>query len=306
MRIRLFCLAAIGGLFGASIWVAGEPPAKDAPATEVPRRDSDREAILQSARDFTAAYEKGEAKAIGALWTEQAEYESDDGTILRGRAAIEAAFAAHFKDRPPGKMEIKVENIRFPSRDIAIEEGLTRTTPRDNLPDSAYYRAVHVREDGKWRIALSREWGAAENRVADLEWLIGTWRSQGKDQELFISFAREKDQPFLVGEFTSTANGKSVSLGTMKIGIDPVSGQFMSWHFDPDGGHGHGVWLRERNHWVVDSQGIQGDGAATAAVNILTRFGSDEIGWRSIDRMVGGRTQPEAAPIKLKRVAVGK
>ena len=80
----------------------------------------------------------------------------------------------------------------------------------------------------------------------------------------------------------------------------------MSWHFDQDGGYGHGLWLRERNNWVIDSRGIQGDGAEIAAVNILTRFGGDEPGRRSIDRMVGGQGQPELPPIQLKRVAVTK
>ena len=159
MRISFLCLAAIGGLSGASLWVADGLQAKDAPVSKGSSRDADREAILQSARDFTAAFEKGDAKAVAALWTEQGEYESDDGTILRGRTAIEAAFAAHFKARPAEKMEIKVETIRFPSRDTAVEEGLTCTTASDMLPDSARYRVLHVREDGKWRIALCREWG---------------------------------------------------------------------------------------------------------------------------------------------------
>jgi uncharacterized protein (TIGR02246 family) len=306
MRIGFSCLAALGSLLVAGLWVAGGLQAKDALVSEGSSRDADRAAILQSARDFTAAFEKGDAKAVAALWTDQGEYESDDGTILGGRTAIEAAFAAHFKGRPNEKMEIKVENIRFPSRNTAIEEGLTCTTAGDMLPDSANYRVLHVREDGKWRIAFCREWGAAENRLADLDWLIGSWRGQAKDQEMVISFAREKDSPFLVGKFTATAAGKTVSLGTMRIGVDPVSGRFMSWHFDPDGGYGHGLWLRERKHWVVDSRGIQADGAETAAVNILTRLGDDEIGWRSIDRMAGGRAQPDSLPIRLKRAAAAK
>ncbi|MGO9598805.1 MAG: YybH family protein [Isosphaeraceae bacterium] len=306
MRIRFSCLIAIGSLFSTGLWAAGEPQVNDAPLSEHSSREPDREAIFQSARDFTAAFEKGDAKAVAALWTEQGEYESDDGPILRGRTAIEAAFAARFKDRPAGKMEIKVESIRFPSRDTAVEEGLTRTTASDMLPDSAHYRTLHVREDGKWRIALSREWGAAENRIADLDWLIGSWRGQVKDHEMVISFSREKDGPFIVGEFAATAAGKTESLGTMKIGIDPVSGQFMSWHFDQDGGHGRGLWLREGNNWVVDSRGNQADGAETASVNILTRFGGDELGWRSIDRMVGGQAQPDSLPVRLKRVAVAK
>ena len=306
MRIGFFCLAAMGGLFGAGLWTAGGLQAQDAPVSAASSRAADRQAILQSARDFTAAFEKGDAKAAAALWTEQGEYESDDGTVLSGRSAIEAAFAAHFKGRPAEKMEIRVESIRFPSRDTALEEGVTCTTASGMLPDSAKYRLLHVREDGKWQIALCREWGAAENRLTDLDWLIGTWRGQVKGQDMLISFARERERPFLVGEFTTTAPGKTVSLGTMRIGLDPLSKKFMSWHFDPDGGYGHGLWLREGKHWAIDSRGVQADGAETAAVNILSRFGADELGWGSIDRMVGGRAQPDSPPIRLKRVGVAK
>ena len=91
----------------------------------------------------------------------------------------------------------------------------------------------------------------------------------------------------------------------MRIGLD-AAGQFQSWHFDPDGGHGHGNWLRERNHWVVDSQGQRGDGTPKASVNLLSRFGKDELGWRSIDRMVGGQPQPESPLIRLKRADASK
>jgi hypothetical protein len=201
---------------------------------------------------------------------------------------------------------VQIDSIRFPSRDTAIEEGITSTLDNGTVPGSSRYRALHVREDGAWRIALCREWGAEENRMIDLGWLIGSWQGQAKGRDLSISFSRDKNGPFLVGEFTSDAAGKPVSLGTMKIGLDPATHQFMSWHFDSDGGYGHGVWLRERNHWAIDSHGVQGDGAAIASVNVLSRFGEDELGWRSIDRTVNGKAQPEAPPIRLKRVASGK
>src|SRR5271157_5015547 len=121
MRIRFFCLVAIGSFFSTGLWAAGEPQVNDTPVSERSSRETDREAILQSARDFTAAFEKGDAKAVAALWTEQGEYESDDGPILRGRTAIEAAFAARFKDRPAGKLEIKQQ---FPACDFRPENAL--------------------------------------------------------------------------------------------------------------------------------------------------------------------------------------
>jgi hypothetical protein len=66
------------------------------------------------------------------------------------------------------------------------------------------------------------------------------------------------------------------------------------------------MWLRERNHWAVDSRGTQSDGAEITMINVLTRFGDDEVGWRSIDRMIDGETQPDSPVIRLKRVAVTK
>ena len=123
MRILLLCLVTIGGVLGTGHLVSGEQQTKDAPDSEGSSREADRAAFLQSGRDFTTAFEKGDAKAVAALWTEQGEYESDAGPILRGRSAIEAAFAVRFKDRPAGKLEITVENIRFPSRDIVLEAG---------------------------------------------------------------------------------------------------------------------------------------------------------------------------------------
>lgn len=277
------------------------PPASPAAASA-----ADDAAIRQTAEDFTKAFNAGDAKALAALWTERGEYESDDGSILRGRAAIEAAFAGHFKAHPGAKSTVQIESIRFPSRDCAIEEGITSTSANGALPGSARYRVLHVRENGTWRIALCREWAAGESRMLDLDWLIGSWRGQAKEHELTISFSRDKDGPFLVGEFIANMAGKPVPLGTMKIGTDPASRNFVSWHFDSDGGYGHGVWLRERNHWVIDSRGTQGDGTPVASVNVLSRFGEDELGWRSFDRTVGGKSQPELPPLRLKRVAASK
>jgi uncharacterized protein (TIGR02246 family) len=304
MRTGFICLAAAATIGGVSLLVAGQPKSQEATSKAGVPREGDREAIQRTAREFAAAFEQGDAEAIAALWTERGEYENEDGTVLLGRNEIQAAFAAHFKEHPPGKMQIEIDNIRFPSRDVAIEEGLTRTAAINGLPDSAFYRAIYVRDDGKWRIAFSSEWGTGGNRMADLDWLIGTWQSQG--QELTVSFARDKDLPFLVGEFKTNVDGESVPLGHMRIGVDAATGQFQSWHFDPDGGNGHGAWLLERNHWIVDSRGQRGDGTPTAAVNVLSRLGPEEVGWRSIDRMVGGQAQPDSPLIRLKRVDAPK
>ena len=157
MRILLFCLVAIGSVFSTGHLASGEPQTKDTPVSEGSSREADRAAILQSGRNFTAAFEKGDAKAVAALWTEQGEYESDDATEPRGRAAIEAAFTRNSRTGRLERWRSRSEHP-LPIARHRDRGGANRTTASDMLPDSSHYRTLHVREDGKWRIALSREW----------------------------------------------------------------------------------------------------------------------------------------------------
>jgi uncharacterized protein (TIGR02246 family) len=302
MFIRFSYWAGLGGSALLTLLLVA-PSAAAGLAKPAADRAADEASVRATADAFTKAFNAGDAKAIAALWTGQGEYESDDGTVLRGRPAIKVAFAAHFKGQPGAKSTVKIESIRFPSRDTAIEEGITCTLANATLPCSARYRVLHVREDGAWKIALCREWATEESRMIDLDWLVGRWNAHERDHDLAISFAH--DGQFLVGEFHVTREGKSVSAGKMRIGVDPATRQFVSWHFDADGGFGHGTWLRERNHWAIDAHGVRGDGVAQASVRILSRFGDDELGWRVIDPVAGGKKLPDLPPVRLKRVAEG-
>ena len=280
-------------------------PVQAQPSAKADDRSADRKAITDSSQAFEAAFEKGDAKAVAAFWTEAGEYESDTGEIFRGRAAIEAAFAAHFKAAPKGRCVVRIDSIRFPARDLAIEEGLLTTAGAGReLPASSRYRVVHVREGGTWKIALAREWGAGQDRLEDIEWLIGTWRGTGKDKsrEVTLSIRRDEVKPYFVGKFTARVNGEAASSGTMKIGIDPKRGQLRSWHFEDDGGHGQALWIRDGSRWVLDAIGVAGNGAPTAAVNLLGRIDNDTVTWRSIDRVMAGQKMPDSPPIRLTRV----
>jgi uncharacterized protein (TIGR02246 family) len=266
-------------------------------------RDEDREAIRESSRAFTECCHRGDARAVASLWTENGEFEDEDGTILRGRSAIEKAFREVFKEKEKHKIKVHVTSIRFPSRDCAIEEGvLRRLSSGPELPTSTLYRAFHVREGKQWRMAVAHEWGADEDHLEDLDWLLGAWKAKAGEQEVTLSLHKEKHKPYIVGTFTKKAKGKVTSAGTLKIGFDSQRGQLRSWHFDDDGGHGQSLWIRDGSRWVLDSIGALPDGTETAALNILTRLGDREITWRSIDRVVGDEELPDTAPIKLVRV----
>ncbi|MEO2089876.1 MAG: SgcJ/EcaC family oxidoreductase, partial [Gemmataceae bacterium] len=125
-----------GGLAVAVVWLAfsgsqpgnaGQaPPATSAqPTTRAAPEDrpADREAVKKALDGFTAAFGKGDAKAVGALFTAEGEYISDEGTTIRGRAALEKDYAAFFAKNPGNVLDVEVEAIRFPSRDTAVAEG---------------------------------------------------------------------------------------------------------------------------------------------------------------------------------------
>jgi uncharacterized protein (TIGR02246 family) len=284
-----------------------DPASAPKPAAADQEREADTEAIRATARAFAAAFNKGDAKAVAAQWTEYGECADADGELIRGRANIEKAFAEFFKANPRAKVQVLVGSIRFPAPDLALEEGVLRqvNTVKD-LPTSTLYSATHVRTDGKWQTAVSREWGAGQDRLENLDWLVGQWSATLTDQTVTLTFTRDGQKPFILGRFTKTAGDKTVSTGTMRIGLDPQTGQLRSWHFDEDGGHGQSLWVRDGNRWVLDCVGVMGDGAETASVNVLGRLNNDEITWQSIDRVMGDQALPDTVPIRLTRVPPAK
>src|SRR5687768_4048818 len=70
--------------------------------------DGDRE-VLETLEKLARAFGAGDAKAVAALWSEKAEYLSeDDGERLEGRAAIAADYAASLDKNAQARLEIDV------------------------------------------------------------------------------------------------------------------------------------------------------------------------------------------------------
>lgn len=272
-------------------------------------RSADRAAIMKSAQDFAQAFGKKDAKAIAAQWTDNGEMEEDSGQMIRGRAEIEKAYAQFFKEKPNVTADVRVDSVRFLAKDIAVEEGLVLIGGKGKeMPGSSLYSVIHVRDGGTWKIAYSREWGGDLDRIADIEWLVGTWQGGGKGDDMTITYAKDKDKPALHGTFSTKADGKVVTSGTFRIAFDPQRGQLHSWNFDDLGGHGQALWLRDGDRWVMDSIGVLPDGSNSASVNIMHRLNNNEVVWQSIDRVVNGMRVgsglelPDTQPIRLKRV----
>lgn len=264
---------------------------------------AERAAIEKSVKSFIDAFEKGDAKAVAAHWTENGEYVADDGHTVRGRAAIEKEYQEIFSKRKGKiKIDIDVDTIRFPSKDTAIEEGHFLVRGGDkNAASASKYSVLHVREGGKWLMAVVREWPAAGASIRDLDWLIGTWAAKREDAEVSTTYEWWGDKNFIRVNFNIKAKGKTLS-GFQMIGKDASTGQIRAWAFDPDGSFGEAVWTRDGKKWMQDAAAVLPDGTTVSATHILTQIDNDSFTFQSVDRTHQGESVPDIAPIKVMRV----
>ncbi len=263
-------------------------------------------AIRAGAESFLNAFNRGDAKAIASLWTEEGEYVDESGERFAGRAAIEKAYAAFFAARSGAKMKIAIDSLQLVGPNTAIEDGqaLLEGAPNGGA-ETSRYTAVHVKADGKWLMASVRdarnEIPDAVRNAADLQWLIGTWVAEEHGVQLESAFRWVVDGRFIERAYTTTQVDGTKSSGLQLIGWNPQGGYVQSWDYGPDGGHAVGVWYPTEGGWQANVQGTTGDGIPTAALNRLTRLDDNAYVWQSMRRFLGGVALPDTDEVVIKR-----
>jgi uncharacterized protein (TIGR02246 family) len=278
------------------------PKAKAEPRAKSTKRPEDEAAIRKTTSNFVKAVQEGDAKAVAAFWTEEGEYIGEEGTTIRGRAAIEAAYAKALARDKKLKVEMTIESIRFPSKDTAVEEGYAKSYNRGSEhPTTSRYSVLHVREGGRWLMALLREWPDEGDSLRDLDWLIGTWEAKTESSEVRSTYEWDARKSSIRGRFTIRGKDRNATV-TLIVMKDPRSGEIRSWQFDDDGGFGEGTWARDGKRWVITAKGVEPDGDEVSATNILTPVDRSTFTWQSTERTVDDEEQPNGPPVRVKRV----
>ena len=274
-------------------------------------RPEDENAIKEASMGLARALEKGDAKAVAAFWTEEGEYASEDHEAIRGRNAIEAAYAKFFSTRPTVKVEGSCDSIRFLGKDTAIEEGSITVTAKDAASHTSKFSAVFARQDGKWQIGMLKEWPEEESKRAslkDFEWIIGEWESTVGEAKARTKYTWAVNNVFIRCEYSVSlgSDPSKTSTGVQVIGVDPAYGYIRSWTFDSEGGIGEATWTYDGEKWAIDSEATLSDGTETTALNFLTRKDKDSFSWRSVRRTLDGKNQPDIPAVIVKRVGSAK
>ena len=140
-----------------------------------------------------------------------------------------------------------------------------------------------------------------QDRLEDLDWLLGEWTTKVKGDDVKLSFVRDPKKPVVTAKFTRTPSGKDPVSGTIRIAFDPETGQIRSWGFEDDGAHSQALWLCDGKSWVLDSRGVLADGTPTAERIVLQRVGPDVITWQAVDRVLGETQLTDTPPMRLTR-----
>jgi uncharacterized protein (TIGR02246 family) len=277
----------------------------DPAAAKKDTRNADRAGIQSQREGFLKAFESGDGDRVASFWTADGELIGDDGSVYRGRAAIAKAYRELFSTKEKRQAEIQTESLRFPSQDTAIEEGYFKVRVAKGEPTVSRYSILHVRESGKWLMAVVREWPTETVSLRDLEWLIGTWVAQRDDAEVHTTYEWMWDKSFIRVRFTIRQKDRELK-GFQMIGKDAVSGALRSWTFESGGGFGEATWSRDGKKWVLDSAGRLSDGSTLAATNLLTPLDQDTFSWQSVRRSIDGEEVDDLPPIKVTRLKAKK
>ena len=263
----------------------------------------------QAGKEYIAALEHGDPKAIAEFWTADGTYTDENGQTFQARELVEKSFAGKKHARPP--MKLSAATLRFVTNDVAIEEGIYETSPIE-MPRSNRFIAVWVRQNGKWKLDTLRESRlvpiAADHGpkdLAELEPLVGQWSGSAGKLSMYVSAKWNPTKTFLHRELSISSDGKQVFGGLQEIGWDPGSQSIKSWAFNADGGHGESMWDLEGNSWVAVASGVLPDSQSWLNTQLYKFTDKDTLVWKLMDGMVGGQPTPNME-FTLKRKAGNK
>lgn len=120
------------------------------PALAAQKPDADIQALTRS---FEQAFNKGDAKAVAALFTKDALQLPPDGQLLTGQAVIEQHHAKLFAGPAKGaRLTLTPGRAQELTSDVRVAEGTYEVTG-GSIPGTGRYVNTLLRQGGQWRLA---------------------------------------------------------------------------------------------------------------------------------------------------------
>jgi uncharacterized protein (TIGR02246 family) len=308
-------LALLTILLGCALTFAKAASDTGAPASQPGHEDSNQSpaentAVGDSARQYEDAYNKGDAKTLAGLYSEDVDYTDQDGKEIKGRDAMEKLLADSFAQNPGAKLSIQTDEVKQLTPDVKISRGIATVTLANGSAESTRYTAVRVKKVDHWEISQLTETEApapsAYSQLQALEWMIGSWQDKSSDQVVQTKATWAGDKNFLVRTFKVKGADQSETEGWEIVGWDPIRQQIRSWIFDSNGGFGEASWARDGDDWLIRASNVLPDGSRSTAENVLTRVDNNNFTWESQNRTLNGEPQPALDKIEVQRATASQ
>lgn len=282
----------------------------------------DEQGLRAAAQRYREALDRGDGKALAALWTADGDIVDEQGNVLGGRTTV-AATVPPAADAPRPAFRVNDTKLRFLTDAVAVEDGTVEVSvPGLTRPLKGRFSATWVREADGWKITALREdrldAPPGAETLEDLDWMVGDWvilderagkpAAAGQEKPAIeMSVRWNANRTFLLRDVKIAAPGDAGDAAalhvTQRIGWDPLSRQLRSWVFSSDGGHGEATWSRDGDSWVARTTGVLPDGSQTSSLNIYTFDGKNRCAWRSLPTHVGGEHTP---PVNMTMIRKGE
>lgn len=290
----------IGGLL---VGLAGTLAGQETPTAAV---SPDEAAIRKVGVDYVTAFNAHDAKAVAEFWSPEAVYTNrSTGEEVVGREAIVEQMAAIFAERKELKLAVEVAGLQLVSPNVAIENGVAKYVLPGGVGETAEYKAVYVRRDGKWLLDRVTDQDPPQpppsnyEKLKELEWMVGNWIDEDANATIATECQWARNQNFLHRSFTVEIGGELQMAGMQIIGWDAAAKQIRSWTFDSDGGFSEESWTRKGDRWNVRRSGVLQDGRKVSAVQIIERVDDNTAVLHVMQRTVAGELQPDIEQIKV-------
>ena len=272
-------------------------------------QSADDEAAIRAAIDsYVEAFNKGDATAVAAHWSETGEWIDPEGTPIQGRDAILTEMKSYFANGKKPQIELLDMTVQFLAPSVAVEQGTAIVARPGKAASESSYLAIHVRENGKWQLSSVRELAPKPSpppshyeQLRELEWMIGDWIDDQGGESVALRGEWTANRNFISRSFNVMIEDRIDMSGTQVIGWDAAAGTIRSWVFDSDGGFTEGVWRRRDDGWSVRSIGVLPDGRKASMVTIIRLIDDDTFTLQTFGREVDGELLPNIDEVTVVR-----
>jgi uncharacterized protein (TIGR02246 family) len=278
-----------------------KPAAADSPAA------ARAAAVRQASTDYAARFNERDFDKLAAHWTESAELVEGEGRLV-GRANIVRSIKAWLDRHPQAQLAIDVAGVEFPAASLARVAGRMTFTSRPGAkPVVSRFVSLRVLEDGAWRIAESAVVPSQAAVLDELEWLVGTWKTdpaRGGD-EVEATFSRSLGDASIVGRTKiKPKTGKERDI-LQVIHADRATGLVKTWIFDSTGARAEGVVEADGASYhqsLVGAPAESAGGTVARWVQVIAPAGDGRFTLHAIERTLDGRPLPDGQPLDFRKV----